>query len=252
VAGHVINRLTHKPVKNALVVIAGHGSGLLGAYAARTDASGHFAIKRVFVGKYPEVVVFGPGYEVVSTSVRVRAGANRVTFRPRRDWAASSGGASLKSFTGPDFSPFGCGPAAAIDLSQGAGWLSYAGDGSPTNTPTPKNIVVQMPATVTVTSFAVNPSAPCGVGASSSTGDYRIETSPNGSAWTPAAQGTFTPADQSRLNAVRLTAPVPGVRYVRFTMLGTQVPNISTNCPNGPYDGCTYMGMSELEVYGTR
>jgi extracellular elastinolytic metalloproteinase len=254
VVGHVINRLTHKPVKHALVVIAGHGSGLVRPYAARTDANGHFSIKRVFVGKYPEVVALGRGYEVVFKSVRVRPGVNRLSFRPRRDWAASSGGASLKSFTGPDFSPFGCGPARAIDLSQGAGWLTTTGgdSGAPTNTPIPKNIVVQMPATVTVKSFAVNPLAPCGIGGTASTAKYRIETSPDGSAWTTAAQGRFTTADQSRLNAVPVAAPIAGVRYVRFTMLTPQVPNLSTNCPNGPYYGCTYMGMSELEVYGIR
>jgi hypothetical protein len=47
-------------------------------------------------------------------------------------------------------------------------------------------------------------------------------------------------------------ASIPAVRFVRFTMLGTQVPNFSTNCPNGGFAGCSFMDMSELEVFGTR
>ena len=41
-----------------------------------------------------------------------------------------------------------------------------------------------------------------------------------------------------------------GVQYVRFTILGNQVPDFATNCPNGAYDGCTYTDLTELQVYG--
>jgi extracellular elastinolytic metalloproteinase len=253
VSGQVVDRLTGQPVKNALVVIAGHGSGFTGDYAARTDAGGRYSINHVFVGKYPEIVAFGPGYEVITKSVRVRPQGSTVNFKPRRDWAAASGGGFVKSFTGPDFSSFNCGPNHAIDLSQGTGWASTTGDnaGTPTNTVVPKNIVVQLPKTITVSSFGVNPTATCGDPGSASTAGYRIETSPDGTTWTTAAQGTFTTANQNQLNTVPANAPTANVKYVRFTMLSPQVPNFSTTCPNGPYAGCQFMDMTELEVYGT-
>jgi extracellular elastinolytic metalloproteinase len=40
------------------------------------------------------------------------------------------------------------------------------------------------------------------------------------------------------------------VQYVRFTILGNQVPDFATSCPNGGYDGCTYTDLTELQVYG--
>lgn len=44
--------------------------------------------------------------------------------------------------------------------------------------------------------------------------------------------------------------PTP-VRYVRFTIKGNQVPDFTTNCPNGAFDGCRFADLSELEVFGT-
>jgi len=49
-----------------------------------------------------------------------------VNWSVRRDWAASSGGGSVVSFTGPDYTP-DCGPAMLIDQSQVAGWGSNVG-----------------------------------------------------------------------------------------------------------------------------
>ena len=40
------------------------------------------------------------------------------------------------------------------------------------------------------------------------------------------------------------------MRFVRFTILGNQVPNFATDCP-GPFTGCTHADLTELEVYGT-
>ena len=57
-------------------------------------------------------------------------------------------------------------------------------------------------------------------------------------------------ADRGRLNTVTPTQGSLGVQYVRFTILGNQVPDFATNCPNGSYDGCTYTDLTELQVYG--
>jgi hypothetical protein len=185
--------------------------------------------------------------------VKVVPRGTTVNFSVRRDWASSSGGATVTSFNGPDLSSFGCGPAAAIDLSQGTGWGSTTGDdiGTPTNVMIPKSIAVKLPATITLTSFSVDPSNTCGDPGSSATGDYRIETSANGTSWTTAASGTFTAADRGRLNAVAVAAPIAGVRYVRFTMLSPQVPDFATNCQDGAFNGCSFTDMTELEAFGT-
>ena len=98
--------------------------------------------------------------------------------------------------------------------------------------------------------FAVDPSANCGDGASASTSGYRIETSADGTTWTTASQGTFTADDLGQLNSLAPSAGATGVRFVRFTILGNQVPDFATDCP-GPFTGCVHADLTELEVYGT-
>lgn len=107
-----------------------------------------------------------------------------------------------------------------------------------------------MHTTVDVDSFGIDPSATCGDGGSASTGDYRIETSPDGSTWTTAAEGTFTVYDRGRVNEVTPTAGSTGVRYVRFTMLSNQTPDFATTCPDGPYSGCSFTDLTEIELVG--
>jgi len=53
------------------------------------------------------------------------------------------------------------------------------------------------------------------------------------------------------LQSVPLAAgSTASVLYVRFTMLGTQLPgDPATLCP-GPFSACDFMDMSEMEVYG--
>ena len=91
------------------------------------------------------------------------ARGHRATFDPelRRDWASASGGASIASFTGPDYSP-ACGPDGAIDLSPGTGWGSATtaddvAGGAARPIVDPKEIVIELPETITVTGFGVNP-----------------------------------------------------------------------------------------------
>ncbi len=180
-----------------------------------------------------------------------KAGAVK-NFEVRRDWAAASGGASIADFNGPDFSPV-CGPPQAIDTSQASGWGSTTGndDGDPTNVFVPKFVVIELPAAIDVTQFAVDPSATCGDGGSASTGDFRIETSPNGTTWTEAASGTFTLDDRGELNPVTPTGGTAGVKFVRFTILGNQTPDFATNCPDGAFSGCSFTDLTEIEVYGS-
>ena len=34
--------------------------------------------------------------------------------------------------------------------------------------------------------------------------------------------------------------------YVKFTILGNQVPDFAINCPNGGFDGCQFTDLTEL------
>ena len=80
--------------------------------------------------------------------------------------------------------------------------------------------------------------------------DFRIETSRDGVTFTPVAEGAFDDPDRSRLNAVTPdVSPVPGVRFVRLWALSSQVPGGYASCP-GAFGGCSYISVSELEVYG--
>ncbi|HEY6933266.1 MAG TPA: M36 family metallopeptidase [Marmoricola sp.] len=251
VTGTVTDRFTRKPIAGAVVAIAGHRAGVVGRYKAVTDTAGHYRIKGVVAGAYPKLTLVAPGYERLIAPVRVKRGRTVHNFRARRDWSARKKGARVTNFNGPDYRQFGCGPGAALDQSQGRGWSTTTGaDTNPTGTIVPKFMVVRLPRAVNVTSFAVNPSNTCGDPGSSSTGDFRIETSTDGSSYSTAAKGTFTAADRAKLVSVRPTGATSGVRYVKFWILGPQVPNFPANCPNGPYGGCQFTDLTELEVFG--
>jgi extracellular elastinolytic metalloproteinase len=252
-SGTVTDPTTGQPVSGALVSITGHDSGYIGDYSDVTDANGSYTINFVLPGTYKKVVVSAPGYEIKSRQVTIpKAGATR-NFTIRFDWAASANGGNVTDFNGPDYGVFGCGPEKAIDLTQAQGWGSTTGNdaGDPTNVFVPKFIVVELPQTIDITAFAVDPTATCGDAGSASTGEFRIETSPNGTTWTTAATGTFDSTDKFHYNEVTPTGGTTGVNFVKFWILGNQVPDFATNCPDGPYAGCTFTDMTELEVFGS-
>ncbi len=237
-----------EPVEGATVAIGGLSSGFAGGYGAITDADGEYTITGIIPGTYPKVFAGGAGYDTSVRAVSIASRTNTVNWELRRDWAASSGGGQIGEFTPPDYTPFGCGPTALIDQSQGSGW----GSDAPTNpvpTPQPKSAVIILPTTVDITEIAVNPSNTCGDAGSASTGDYRVETSPDGTTWTVASEGHFGIADRN-LHAVPLNAgSTDDVGFVRYTMIGTQVVDLGGTCP-GAFDGCDFMDSTEVAVYG--
>jgi hypothetical protein len=110
--------------------------------------------------------------------------------------------------------------------------------------------VLQLPQAVNIAEIAIDPGNTCGDPGSASTGAFSVETSVDGITFVEASAGTFGLDDRHRLNSVALNAgTTANVRYVRFWMRGTQVPGGAAGCP-GPFAGCTFMDMSELEVYG--
>jgi extracellular elastinolytic metalloproteinase len=244
--GKVIDQDTGKPIEGIRVGFGGHSSGFSSDLAGLTKQNGLYDIKRVPVGTYPKVFATGAGYDqVVLPTVTITADDATIrNWELRRDWASIFGGASIKSFTGPDYTDFGCGPDKAIDQTLGNGWGSDSVDENGHITP---EIVVQLPTSVNVTQFGIDPANTCGDDPTASTKDYRVETSADGTSWTVAKEGTFGDADRGRLNLVAPTAGATNVRYVRFTMLSQQVSNCGSN-PN--QSGCIFADMSELEVYG--
>jgi extracellular elastinolytic metalloproteinase len=249
--GKVVDQDTGKPIEGIRVAFGGHSSGFASDLAGLTKQNGLYDIKRVPVATYPKVFASGAGYDmVVLPTVSIGADdATVVNWKLRRDWASIFGGASIKSFTGPDYTDFGCGPDKAIDQTLGNGWGSDSIDESGGHI-TPE-IVVQLPTSVTVTEFGIDPANTCGDEATASTKDYRVETSADGTTWTVAKEGTFGNADRGRLNLVAPTAGATSVRYVRFTMLNQQLaaPCSGTGA-NPAQSGCAFADMSEFELYG--
>jgi extracellular elastinolytic metalloproteinase len=237
------------PLPGAVVRVAGHSE-----YSDVTDADGNYEITDVISGTWPKVTAAKAGYEPHSEAVTVDPGGT-ATFDAslRRDWASASGGGSIAGFTGPDYTNFGCGPINAIDLSQGAGWGSdTTADGSAGDSEDdidPKQIVIELPQTITATAFGVNPTATCGDAGSASTKDFEIYVAetPDGPWGSPVAEGTFTADDRGQLVEVPLSSPVANVGAIKYVMLSPQVPDWS-GCPFD-FSGCQFMDTTEIAAY---
>ena len=251
ITGTVTDSDSGAPVSGSTVTLAFQGGSGTANPSAITDANGRYTLGPVPVGTYSKLSVTGSGYDPVTSSVTVGNNGATKNFSVRRDWAASSGGATIASFTGPDYAP-ACGPEGAIDNSQATGWGSTTGDdnGTPTNVFVPKNVVIDLQKQVDVSQIAVDPSATCGDGGSASTGQYTIEVSTDGQTWKPSNSGTFTSADRGRLNPLTPAGGTVTARYVRFTIQGNQTPDFATCCPGGAFSGCQYTDLTEIEVYG--
>jgi hypothetical protein len=254
VAGTVTDPTTGQPVQGAVVQVTGQGD----QYTTTTNADGRYAIFGLVVGTYAKVAASGAGYlGDAKPGVAVEQDPNDPTsptdFSITRDWAASSGGAAVADFNGPDFSNFGCGPAGAIDLSLSTGWGSTTGDdaGTPTNEFIPKFVTIKLPQPTDIDSFGVDPSATCGDGLSASSGDVTIAVSSDGTTFTDVATASFTNADDGQLNTVTPTTAADGVQFVRLTVSSNQTPDFATNCPNGAFSGCAFTDLTELAILGS-
>ena len=249
--GKVTDDASGAPVSGVTVSISGHSSGFPGAdLSAVTAADGTYAIRNVPEGTYRKVYAAGNGYEPQLRTITVTSGA--ADWALRRNWSAASGGAEIAEFSGVDYSDSGCGPAGLIDMTATV-WGSDAKGGTNGTGIDPVHNTVRLPAGVDISELRVDPTAGCGDDLTASLGDYRIETSTDGTTWATAAEGHFGPADTGRENAVPLnTGTGHNVRYVRVTMLGNQAVDNGVDCAqdSGP-SGCRYLDMTELVVHGT-
>jgi extracellular elastinolytic metalloproteinase len=242
-SGTVTDQDSGRPAAGVTVAFGGHASGFAGDYAAVTAANGTYTISGIIPGTYPKVYAQGAGYDPNSiAAISIRSGnVNRKDWAVRRDWAAASGGASIVSATGPDYTSSGCGPVGLIDQSQGSGWGSDIA-------PNGQNSVIKLPVAVNIGQLVINPSGTCGDDASAGTGDFRVETSADGATWTVAASGRF-PLNTVTPQTVPVTAGGTNVGYVRFTMINSQA-QAAGLCP-AAISGCTFLDSTELALYGS-
>ncbi len=218
------------------VGFTGHDTGIGPDLTAISDAAGAYVIADVPAGTYPKLRALLPASYVggIATGLTVPAtGTLARDLVARRNWASGPGGAAIRSFTGPDYGFFGCGPAQAIDDDPTTGWSTDVG-GS-------KQFVVELPADTTISGIAIDPSPACGDPADAQVAGYRVKVARDDEgdpgAFTTAAGGTFGPADLGAAHDVALAGPIAGVRYVQVQAL--------TNNGN-PF----YMDISEVHVFG--
>lgn len=253
VSGTVTDSATGLGIEDVRVLISGHGD----AYSATTDPSGTYQLRGVVAGAYEDVRVSAPGYDGASLGLTVSGRGTTLDSELRRNWAAD---ATVVDATGRDLSDVGCGPGAAFDSSVVTGWSTSAGDDvteEATAEPVPKHVAIQLREPVDIaagadagTAFRVDPSHTCGNPGSTSTDGYQIDVSTDGAQWTTVAAGSFG-TTRDRLVSIESQESVTDVRFVRFWMRSPQVPDLAEQCPEGPYAGCRFMDVSEIQVFGT-
>lgn len=150
-----------------------------------------------------------------------------------RDWATPAGGATATS-NDESASDAGCGSAAAVDTDRSTGWSAAAGRAAGD----PATLTVQLPETIDVSALVLQAGPACGHAAGAALAHYRVETSPDGSTWTTAADGTLQAAQNGTDVAVTLATGTAGVKFVRLAMLSAQDP------------GATTIDVRELAVHG--
>jgi hypothetical protein len=256
-SGVVKDAASGRPLRGVRVTIAFQGSPFLTNPSTRTDATGHYSLGPVPVGRYPKVLFSKRAYDVKVGALRIGAGANSLNVNLVHDWASAAGGAKVTDFTGPDYDPYNCGPSNAIDQSDGFGWSTTADlVNGQVSSQTPKSITIKLPRAVDINRITVNPTAVCGDGLSASTGAYQVDVSSNGTTFTKVSSGNFYAADRGRYNTVPLSGNTNAVQYVRFTirapMVLTDTATYGSNpCPGGGYSGCDFEDLTEIEVYGS-
>src|SRR5205085_2052431 len=141
-------------------------------------------------------------------------------------WAALSGGAQIVSTSDDGPSAPDCDTRKMFDQSQGSAWEAFNPNGNFPGNPHagPPTVVLQLPATIHVDQFLVDPGTGCNDGLSASTQKMTIETSADGTNWRMAVDGSaanfFTDDNAGVLNALTPAGTTgDNVRYVRVVLL---------------------------------
>ncbi len=211
VFGQVVDPTSDKPVVGALVHLAADELGVPVDLSATSDAKGRFRISDVPDGSYRNVTVSRNGYRTVWFGPVNVDGDTHLQLAIRRDWVTVSGGAKIQSVTGPDrTTALGeCGPQGVIDGSLSTSWL--------TSIARPAVLTIQLPASVNIIDFKVDPAARC-AGTNSDTRSFRILTRTQRGRWT-VAFSTTTGLPRGGLTTLRPTTGWRDVRSVRLVLL---------------------------------
>jgi hypothetical protein len=215
--------------------------------APTTSASNGRYTLQAPAGTYGGLVYDRAGWDrVTARSVQITGGGTRtLNVALRRDWASARGGGSIPFTSDDTGGPFGCGVVQLIDQNQGIGWSAVNPNASDPDNPHagPPTAVIELPATIDISGFGMDPSATCGDDPTSTTKDYKVETSADGVTFKVAKTGSFAPDDAGQLNMVAPTANASGVRFVRLTLLSPQRAQIGDS-------GHEFIDFSEFEVFG--
>jgi hypothetical protein len=250
VTGRVYDAVSGLPRPATSVGFGGHTT-FAGPFMTTTGGDGNYSLTGLPEGTYPQLfTTIADGFDAARVSdVPVDDAEPAVRdFAVRRDWAAFEGGGRVTVPANPNTT---CGPFYAIDHSQAVGWSAENPDPEPDDPDNPGvSMVVELPQAITVTSFAIDPGATCGDGASATLKNYRLETSPTGEdgTWTIAkdarTSGGFTGGEAGTMVPID---PEPGstenVKFVRLTLYE----------PQSECSGCSgedWIDISELAVYG--
>jgi hypothetical protein len=223
VQGVVYDDAIGSGLQGVAVAFTGHDTGLGADLSAVTDATGAYAIADVPAGTYPKMRAALPaGYlGAVATGVTVPAtGILTRDFRVRRNWASLATGASVRSFTGSFLGL--CGPEAALGDDPATGWSTEAPSASSFGGP--KQMVVALPADITVTGVAIDPSPVCGDTAPAQLGAFRVRAARDDDGdpgdYTTLASGAFGPTDLGAARDVPLPTAAAGTRYLELQAIG--------------------------------
>jgi hypothetical protein len=211
-------------------------SGTNGAYSLQAPA-----------GTYGGLVFDRPGWDrVTARSLQVPANGTRAQNATlRRDWASARGGADIIDTSDDTGVDFGCGVAGLTDQNQGVGWSAFNPNSTDPENPHagPPTATIELPATIDISAFSMDPGATCGDDPSAATKDYRIETSANGTTFKVAKAGAFAPNAGGQMNIVTPTANAAGVKFVRITLLSPQSAQPGDS-------GQDFIDFSEFEIFG--
>ena len=220
VSGTVTDKVTGDPLEGATVGFSGLMSGFGFDLSAETASDGTYSIVDVpDHDAYAAFVFTADGYEMKTTQDVVVAGDVSIDKALFRDWAALSAGATLKSFTPPDYVDF-CGTNAngAFDLNLGSGWPSDSVDNGDSGVAGPRRAIVRLPKAVDVTSFGVASGGSCGDDFTAGVKHFQIQTRTDSDAPWKTAVDAKAKSD-GVLRSFDATAGKKNVRIIRFVML---------------------------------
>jgi extracellular elastinolytic metalloproteinase len=219
VTGKVFDSVNGLPLSGVLVGIGGQSTpGYDEALASTTGDDGRYSFTAPAHTYAAMSIQPGNGYfnEKV-TNLVVTAGQTTTKDQAVRRSLAVGKKVTTNNDTG---GAYACGIEGLNDGDLGTVWEIDLTVGQP-NDPKPQS-VVDLGKEQSISSYGLDPAEGCGSSPDSATGDFRLESSLDGTTWHTVKQGTFHDADRHRLNEVDPPADAKTARFVRLTLLSTQ------------------------------